>query len=606
MADHDPVTLRRYRVPTSTDLQGLAGVKEALASEPPFAPGLPAVPDEPLSPTLAGLIGAAGFGYDTWGKLCNPRQTLDFVRLSRVINELSTELREAGISEDYRAALTGYAVAGLGRRLKRSTRGAMLGVVRQDVWHVYAYGSSIRFSFDYFEIGIGTGSGTWDSLSRRTLWSLKKQLDRPPARPATILRGSALEPPIPDGRLDAVVTDPPYDKMLNYCDASDLMFVWMKRALASSMPWFSITGNPHGLQEKTDEVVVARVSGGDPRTKERYAASIARAFDQARRKTRADGVVTIVFGHGDPDAWMRVIAAIAEADLVLTGSWPCSTEKGGRPIPGDNIDNTIVMAARSAEPGRPVGRLPAVSEEIREEIALRIPIWRLDGLVDSDQRMAAIAPAMEVVGRYREVLDITGQPVPIEHFLGLAHRAVDAAADILIDRFRLADFDARTRFALSWARQHGRDSAPGSKARWLRLSYNLADSEAEGILVREGRRRRLVYADEVVPQRAAIDRAAIDLALGVANVGCSVGDVADLVARSGGRSNERMWAVMGELVKLVGESDRDGRVWAWAVRNQTHIEGEVAQRGREQRKRQSVEGARISERPHGILTYPTA
>ena len=401
VADHDPLTLRRYRVPTRSDFKGFAGVEEALASELPFAPGLPAVPDEPLPSTLAGLIGAAGFGYNTWGKLCNSRQTLGLVRLSRIINDVSEELRIGGVSDNYRAALVGYAAAGLGRKLKRSTRGAMLGVDRQDVWHVYTHGSSIRFSFDFFEVGPGTGPGTWTSLSKQTLRSLKKQVTRTPGRPAAILRGSALDLPLPDGHLDAVVTDPPYDKMVNYCDSSDLMFVWLKRALVTTMPWFGATGDEGGLQEKDEEAVITRgAKGSDHRTEDHYAACIARAFEQARRKTRPEGVVSIVFGHGNPDAWMRVIGAITKAGLVLTGSWPCSTEKGGRQIGGDNIDNTIVMAARS------------VSEQVREEIAARIPTWTLDGLVDSDQRMAAIAPAMEVVGRYREVVGIGGQPVP--------------------------------------------------------------------------------------------------------------------------------------------------------------------------------------------------
>ena len=486
VADRDSTTLSRYRAPTNADHIGSAG--DALESEPPFGPDLPAVPTETLISNLAGLIGPAGYGYDSWGKLCNARQTLGLVRLARIIDELFRELLRQTVSSEYAAALVGYAASNLVRRLRYSTRSATLYVGRQCAGDIYFNDSGIGHSFDYFETGCGRGSGTWRSLAVHTVRSVAKQVARVDGNPAIVLRGSATELPLLDGSLDAVVTDPPYDAMINYCDSSDLFFVWLKRALVTAMPWFGITSNPYGLQEKGNEAVITRCSKkNDHRTEAHYKATITKAFGQTRLKTRPDGVVSIVFGHGDPDAWTRVITAITDAGLVLTGSWPCSTEKGGK-LTGQFIDNTIMMATRSAQPNRPIGDLRLVTEQIREEIARRVPVWTEDGLADSDQRMAAIAPAMEVVGRYEKVLNFTGQPVPIEVFLGLAHQAVEDAADIRIDKFRLADFDERTRFALSWALLHGRRVGAGSAARWQRLSYDVTDADVEGILVktREG------------------------------------------------------------------------------------------------------------------------
>ena len=84
-----------------------------------------------------------------------------------------------------------------------------------------------------------------------------------------IQRGSAMELPLPDSCLDAVVTDPPYDAMINYCDSSDLMYVWLKRALRTGHPWFGVTTDPDGLQEKTNEAVIKFGSvGEDHRTEE--------------------------------------------------------------------------------------------------------------------------------------------------------------------------------------------------------------------------------------------------------------------------------------------------------------------------------------------------
>jgi adenine-specific DNA methylase len=572
VADIDDEVGKRYRSPSGADVESLAGVAEALAVESDFGPGLPAVPHERLDPSLSGLIGPAGYGYRRWGELCNPRQTLGVVRLARIINALHQSMVTSGVSTDYAAALTGYAASNLVRRMKYSTRSTTLQEYSQKVSHVFFNDSGVGHSFDYFETGCGAGPATWGSLSTHTLRSLNKQLDRVGGTPATIMRGNALGLPMPDGSLAAVVMDPPYDAMINYCDSSDLLYVWLKRALVTALPWFGMTTDPDGLQDKTDEAVIKRGKAAmDHRTEAHYKRCITEAFAQARRKTTADGVVSIVFGHGDPDAWARVLTAIGDAGLVLTGSWPASTEKGGKQT-GEHIDNTIMMACRAANPDRQPGDVRRVDEQIRERIADLVPRWQADGLADSDQRMAAIAPAMEIAGAYSYVHDFTGAVVPIEHFMGLAHKAVEEAANIRVDRFSLKDFDIRTRFALAWARQHGRRTAAASEARWQRLSYDITDADAAGLLVKDKGGTRFAYgaeASKFIDLRD--DSPAIDIALAVAAEGREMNAIADVLQHLGRDSDEMLWSAMAELPRLLGEADHDGQVWTWAVRNRNQI-----------------------------------
>ena len=575
VADIDEAVGKRYRAPTPADLDGLPDVAAALESEGPFGPGLSAVPGERIDPGLSRYIAPVGYGYASWGELCNPRQTLGFVRLARIIDGICREMLTAGVGRDYSAALTGYAAANLVRRMRFSTRSVSAHVDKQHVRDIYANESSLAHSFDYFETGCGDGPGTWGSLSVHTLRSLRKQLDRAQGGPVVVQRGSATELPLPDGSLDAVVTDPPYDSMINYCDSSDLLYVWLKRALVTAHPWFGVTTDTDKLQEKTLEAVIKKKpkkdSPPDHRTEAHYKSLITKALDQARLKTRPDGVVSIVFGHGDPDAWARVLMAISDAGLVLTGSWPASTEKGGRQG-GEYIDNTIMMACRSAAPSRPPGQMRMVAEQIRERIAELVSRWEADGLAPSDQRMAAIAPAMEIVGNYSEVTDFTGAPVPLDRLLGLAHKAVEEAADIRIDKFKLTDFDTRTRFAISWARQHARRVAAASEARWQRLSYDLDDSEAVGLLARERGGNRLAYGTEAAAGiELRDDSAVIDLVMAIAVEGRSVNDIGDALQALGRDSDEMLWSATAEMARVVGEADSDGQVWAWAVRNRQQI-----------------------------------
>ena len=573
IADLDSKVGKRYRTPTPADLDGLQEVAEALETEPQFGPGLPAIPTEPIDPGLSRFIGPVNYGYRSWGELCNTRQTLGFVRLARIIDSMHREMLAAGISHDYAAAVASYAAANLGRRLRRSTRSSTLEVPYQKAGDSYFNDSGISHSFDYFETGCGGGPGTWGSLSVHTMRSLKKQFNRVDGRQALVQRGSAMELPLPDDSLDAVVTDPPYDAMINYCDSSDLLYVWLKRALVTAHPWLGMTTDPGGLQEKTNEAVIKFTTADDKdhRTEAHYKSSITKAFAQARLKVGSDGVVSIVFGHGDPAAWARVLTAISDAGLVLTGSWPCSTEKGGKQT-GEYIDNTIMMACRADSPDRPVGDVRVVDEQVRAEIARRVPEWTADGLADSDQRMAAIAPAMEVVGGYSEVRDFTGVPVPIEHFLGLAHKAVEEAADVRIDKFRLADFDERTRFGLSWAGQHGRRVAAASEARWQRLSYDMSENDVEGITKKVRGGPRLAYGDETSTELDLHPNSAvIDIALAVAAEGRGLAEIAEALHVLDRENDELLWAAMAELARSVGESDRDGQTWTWAVRQRNLI-----------------------------------
>ena len=120
--------------------------------------------------------------------------------------------------------------------------------------HVFTNEASLAFSYDYFESGLGDGPGTWPSLSDDTIAVLRNQASRPAGKPADISRGSAVALSLRDGSVSAVITDPPYDNMIDYSDASDLFYVWLKRALLTTSPWFAFTAHPDGVQEKDQEV----------------------------------------------------------------------------------------------------------------------------------------------------------------------------------------------------------------------------------------------------------------------------------------------------------------------------------------------------------------
>ncbi len=570
-ADLDADVGKVFRLPTQEERDAAAAAKFALAAEKPFRTGLPAVPNEPIPPGNTWTVQALVYGTRSYGEMCNDRQTLGFVKIARAIEQIGVELNQLGCSQDYVTALCGYASAVMVRKLRRSTRGCTLQPSRDGVSDVFATESSLAFSYDYFEAGLSDGPGSWESVKTNTMAALRKQFDRRPGVPATIERGNAISLPLPDERMDAVVTDPPYDSMIDYSDASDLGYVWLKRAFGLLSPETMVTGDPRGLQDKSDEIIVKK--GGtkdqDHRTRAHYDSHLARAFAEARRVTRQDGVVTIVFGHGDPEVWHRLLAAVTAAKLILTGSWPARTEKGGK-AGFSNIETTLTLACRPAPADRQPGRVSQVDDEVRSEIQARIPLWEAAGLALTDQLMASAGPAMEVVGRYSMVLDKRGEAVSLDRYLPLARRFVEEAADIRIDALPLGTFDEKTRFALFWARANGRTVMPASEARWQRLAADLSEEETDGILIRSGKGVRLAFAQE---RRSTVQPTSpvIDVALAMARGGKALGTAAEVLLAAERADDDFLWAAIGELSRTVPEADGDGEVWTWLTRNRQQI-----------------------------------
>ena len=580
-ADIDDRVGKKFREPTPEERRVVERAPALLAKERPLGE-LPAVPTEGIPIGNSDTVRASVYGAKTYGDLCNPRQTLGFVRLARVISDLGSELAaEHGLSERYAAALTAYASSVLVRKLKSSTRGATLRLHnhrtsnRVQVNHIFTNEASLGFSYDYFETGLGDGPGTWPSLADDTIAVLRNQASRSGGCPADLERGSALALPFPDASLSAVVADPPYDNMIDYSDASDLFYVWLKRALYSTAPWFAFTSHELGLQEKAEEIIVKRFrawkTATDHRTKDHYDRSIAKAFAEARRVVRPDGVVTIVFGHGDPEVWHRLLEAITSAGLVLTGSWPAKTESGGS-AGSANIVTTLTMSCRPAPPGRRVGRANLVEAEVRKEVKARIPMWDATGLAPTDQLMASAGPAMEAVGRYEQVLNHLGDPVDPAHYLVVARRAVEEAAAVVIDHLPLETFDIRTRFALSWARLYRRSIAPKSEARWQALAADLSSDELKGVLQEADKGVRLGYAKDWTGTPSETS-ATIDVAMAMAKAWPEGLDaVAEvLVATGRDTADNYLWAAIGYLSSLLPEGDPDSVAWTSLVRGRSGI-----------------------------------
>ncbi|MDI2019998.1 hypothetical protein [Paenarthrobacter nicotinovorans] len=599
VGENDPEVGKFFRAPTDEEFNAATSSSSALKREEPFSPVLPAVPKEDIPVANGATIRPALYGASTYGDLYVDRQALGFVRLSRLIADFADVLTEEhGVSSEYASALVGYAAAALVRKIKYSTRGATLqikpgGAVM--INHIFVNESTIAFSYDSFEAGIGDGPGTWNSLRKSTVSTLRSLMADRHGAAGSIQRGSATSLPFKRGSMTVVVTDPPYDAMVYYSDSSDLFYAWLKRALHSTRPGFGVTGDPRGIQEKTNEIIVKEhgKAPGEHRTRQHYDSNISLAFSEMRRVVHEDGVVTIVFGHGEPEVWHRLLNAISGANLVLTGSWPAKTEAGGQQGKA-NIVTTLTMSCRPAPQDRAVGRAAVVEAEVRAEIADRMKQWGRYGLAPTDMLMASAGPAMEIVGRYSKVLNNKGEEVLPDRYLVVARRAVQDAEAVEIDHHPLDTFDARTRFALWWVRLFRKGLAPKSELRWQSLASDM-DVSAIRDLVPDSTKGCQFVSAKYFKSTLTSESPVVDVALAMAKVWPDGLDAVGEVLTAAGRQEDDsfLWAAISFLADRLPDADPDAIAWTGMLRSRTGVQaaarGVTAARAAASREREGVE-----------------
>jgi len=554
-----------------------------LSALDPIGP-LTAVPTEMIAPGNADSVRGTGYGLRTWVELMNTRQAFSFVETIRSIRQCHAEAIESGVSTEYAAALASYAASNVVRRIRRSTRGATLlthgkptGIEqnRAQVGDVFSHESLVDFNFDWFEAGPGSGPGTWSSLTDTTLTPLATHIKGlpPMAQPGRFRRASATSLPYRGATVDSVVTDPPYYSMIDYADVSDLFYVWLRRCLFDILPdLFGEPGDTLGLQDKSQEIIVKRSPvGTDHRTTGWYEQQLSVAFGEMRRVLKPGGVLTVVFGHSDPDAWRRLLGALRAAGFVVTGAWPARTEGSNTGVA--SIKVTVTIGCQTAPEGRKTATAAQVEREIGELVRKRVPQWDKWDLALSDQLMASYGPSMQVVGRYRAIQRPDGTEPDLDHFLAVGRRAVVDAHAFKVDELPLDTFDPLTRFAIFWLRAFGRSAVTKGEAVFQAQSSELRIEDLRPRILADakGGFSLTLEAPPAVTDRSSVIEAARALA-GAWNAGAT--DAAGQVIADSGRAADdaHLWATVAELVRVLPDSDRLAVALSACQRNRRAIE----------------------------------
>jgi len=301
---------------------------------------------------------------------------------------------------------------------------------------------------------------------------------------------------------------------------------------------------------------------------------LAKSFGEARRVLKPEGHLTVMFGHADPEAWKRLLAALTTAGFVVTSSWPSRTETAVTGVA--TISVTVSIGARVAQAGRTIGIASSVDSEVVAYVKKRAKDWDRDGLAIEDQLMASYGAALTVVGRYSKVVTPSGDEVPLEHYMGLARRAVRDAVALKLDDLPLDTFDPFSRLAIFWHTLYGRDDVPKGESRFFAQSDDLRLEDLRGPVLAETKKGFHLRHD--APEQITPASSTFEVVRAMASAWDRGTDAVARVLAAADRipTDPHVWAIVKWLEMKLPSSDTVAKQLAAILRNQSTVQAATA------------------------------
>jgi putative DNA methylase len=264
-----------------------------------------------------------------------------------------------------------------------------------------------------------------------------------------------------------VSTDPPYFDNIGYADLSDFFYVWLRRSLKPVFPeLFATLAVP-----KAEELVATPFRHGNKEKAEAFFLDgMTHAMHRLAEQAHPGFPVTIyyAFKQSESDAldgtastgWETFLEAVILAGFGITGTWPVRTEYTGNLKKNISaLASSIVLVCRPRDAGAPTATRREFVTALKAELPVALAHLQRGNIAPVDLAQAAIGPGMAVYTRYAKVLDAEGKALSVREALALINQTLgEALAE------QEGDFDADSRFALTWFEQHGFAEGPAGEA----------------------------------------------------------------------------------------------------------------------------------------------
>ncbi len=124
--------------------------------------------------------------------------------------------------------------------------------------------------------------------------------------------GSSCKTDIPDGIVDAVITDPPFFDNVYYSQLADFFYVWQRHILGDKGVF-----KVHSTR-RTEEVQQS--------DKSNFVNNLAAVFRDCHRVLKEDGLLVFTYHHSRHEGWSAIIAAVKKSDFYIEATHPVKSE----------------------------------------------------------------------------------------------------------------------------------------------------------------------------------------------------------------------------------------------------------------------------------------
>ena len=299
-----------------------------------------------------------------------------------------------------------------------------------------------------------------------------------------------------------VSTDPPYYDNIGYADLSDFFYVWLRRSLRPVFPGLFATvtvpkaeelvatPDRHGGREKAETFFLDGMTQAMHRLAEQahpaFPVTIYYAFRQSESETDEGTAST---------GWETFLDAVIRAGFATSGTWPMRTEYTGNLKTKRNaLASSIILVCRQRAAAASTATRREFVTALKVELPQALAHLQRGNIAPVDLAQAAIGPGMAVYTRYARVIDADGKELSVRAALALINQTLDEAL-----AEQEGDFDADSRWALTWFEQSGFDEGEYGVAEQLSKAKNtsVAGMVRASIVASKASKVRLLKPDEL-------------------------------------------------------------------------------------------------------------
>ena len=454
-----------------------------------------------------------GYGLNQWGKLFTDRQLVVLNTFSDLVHEARAQVERdalrSGLSDDGIALRDG----GSGAKAYAEAVSVYLGFVvdrgtdywssiatwmpRGTVGHLFAR-HAIPMTWDFPEAN-PLADSFHCSFVNSVEW-VSKSIQNLPAKNVGEIRHVNAQDALIQGNV--ISTDPPYYDNIGYADLSDFFYGWLKRALRDVYPdLFSFV-----VATKAEELVATPYRhGGREAAEAFFLDGMSRAVANMARQASDLFPATIYYAFRQSEiaqegisstGWATFLQAVIDAGFSVVGTWPVRTERSARStaIGTNALANSVVLVCRKRAADAGVITRTEFIRALKRELPPAIAALKMASIAPADMPQSAIGPGMGIFSRHGAVLEADDSPMPVKTALQLINHELDAFLNDV-----QGEFDADTRFAITWFEQNGMATGDFGTANNLATARGLSVGSVKqaGIVESRAGRVRILRRDEL-------------------------------------------------------------------------------------------------------------